>query len=286
MNKVLSPNIRKIAKRYDDMIYRPVHMEYFGHSDFLNYGYWDEDTTNQKEACENLMEKLISFISDKSGNILDVACGKGGSTRYLLKYYSPENITGINISERQLQTARTNAPGCVFLAMNATNLEFEDSSFDNIICVEAAFHFDTRERFLKEAHRVLKPDGCLVLSDILMTREAERRRKYRIENNYVASLQKYSKILHRIGYEEVEVLDTTEPCWKGHFWNVVRVAHQKFLSREIDKEQLTGFLRLTYLRVPDTEYYVLVAARKGSTVSRTKITNITPNQKTESEPTK
>ncbi len=41
------------------------------------------------------MEKLMAFIPEKNGTILDVACGKGATTRYLLKYYTPENVTGI-----------------------------------------------------------------------------------------------------------------------------------------------------------------------------------------------
>ena len=261
----------ELVKGYDGIMYNPLLDEYLNHSDFLNYGYWDEDTTNQKEACENLMEKLISFISDKSGNILDVACGKGGSTRYLLKYYSPENITGINISERQLQTARTNAPGCVFLAMNATNLEFEDSSFDNIICVEAAFHFDTRERFLKEAHRVLKPGGCLVLSDILMTREAERLRRFRTDKNCIENLDEYKTVLYRAGFQGAYVFDATEACWRGHFWNVVHFFHEKFFLKEFDHATLISMLERTYKVVPDLKYYVLTSAQKVRSKIDTKV---------------
>ena len=37
-------------------------------------------------------------------------CGLGGTTRYLLKYYKPANVTGINIGEKQLQICRKNAP--------------------------------------------------------------------------------------------------------------------------------------------------------------------------------
>ncbi len=147
----MSDSIYQINERYDTLISRPLIIEYFDNSGFINFGYWDSNTRDQKQACENLMEKLLAFIPNKTGTILDVACGTGATTRYLLKYYSPQNITGINISEKQLGRARANAPGCNFMIMNATNLEFEDSSFDNIICVEAAFDFKTREKFLKEA---------------------------------------------------------------------------------------------------------------------------------------
>jgi len=66
-----------IKQRYDDPMHHPVTREYYGQSDFFNAGYWLEDTSNQKEACENLMEKLLAFIPERKGTILDVACGLG-----------------------------------------------------------------------------------------------------------------------------------------------------------------------------------------------------------------
>lgn len=257
--------IKDVGRRYDRMIEQPLHQEYFQQSDFLNYGYWEETTCNQREASENLIEKLLGWIPEKHGFILDVACGKGASSRYLTKYYPADRITGINISEKQLEIARENVPGCNFFVMDATCLDFQDETFDNIICVEAAFHFNTRRHFFSEAYRVLKPGGWLVLSDILMHVEAERKRMYRHEENYVQDENQYQQILESCGFHNVQLIDATRECWKGHFFGVVKFFHEKFLSGEITREDLDRYLRLTYDRVSDTKKYILAAARKIKT---------------------
>ncbi|MFP7753480.1 class I SAM-dependent methyltransferase [Thermodesulfobacteriota bacterium B35] len=263
IDRAASVDLHGLEKGYDGIMYNALLDEYVGHSDFFNYGYWEETTKNQQEASENLVRQLLAFLPERSGSILDVACGKGASTRYLLRHYPPEAITAINISERQLETARRNAPGCSFHRMNATNLAFPDRSFDTVLCVEAAFHFDTRERFFQEAWRVLKPGGMLVLSDILMHLDAERRRAFRTEKNHVRDLEEYRQVMQRSGFRDVQVIDATVRCWHGHYWSVVRFFHQRFLAGELDYPGLQRCLDRTYKVVPDLDYYILAAGRRG-----------------------
>ena len=154
--------ISRMNRWYDNKMSCGINKKYYKNSGFFNFGYWDESSSDQKSASENLTERLLSFIPEKSGKILDVACGNGGTAAYLLRYYPPSKVTGINISEKQLETARKMAPGCTFLRMDAAQLEFECDFFDNIICLEAVFHFSTREDFLSEAYRVLKPGGRFI----------------------------------------------------------------------------------------------------------------------------
>ena len=101
-----SPSIKKdetVNMHHDKLGTIPYLKEYYDNSDFFNYGFWREDTRKAKEASENLMEELLAFIPQRTGNILDVSCGKGATTRYLLKYYNPEKVFGINVSKKQLQ---------------------------------------------------------------------------------------------------------------------------------------------------------------------------------------
>lgn len=59
----------------------------------------------------------MAFVPEKNGTILDVACGKGATTRYLLKYYTPENVTGIMREKFLGEALRVLKPGgCLVLA--------------------------------------------------------------------------------------------------------------------------------------------------------------------------
>jgi len=99
-----SSRINAINQWYDRRMFTPRNA---AHGGFQNYGYWDGSTGSWKEACENLMEHLLAFLPEKRGTILDVACGKGATTRYLLNFYKPENVAaGINISLKQLKSLR------------------------------------------------------------------------------------------------------------------------------------------------------------------------------------
>ena len=107
--KKMTNNRQRIFEFYDSD-WHPLVAEYYGHSDYMNYGYWTGKTENQAEASENLVGKLLAMIPDKKGRILDVACGRGASTRHLLRYYKSSDIVAINISEKQLTRASVLAP--------------------------------------------------------------------------------------------------------------------------------------------------------------------------------
>lgn len=252
-----------INRLYDERMYNQLVDEYYGGSRFLNFGYWEDHIRSPREASENLLSRLLSFIAEKKGAILDVACGTGATTRFLLNFYAPDQVTGINISTKQLETCRQVAPGCRFLEMDAVNLQFPDSTFDAIICVEAVFHFRTREKFLKEACRVLKDGGTLVLSDALISKVGKEQRPHFPEENFVERLEDYRQLYRQAGFQTVEIEDATRQSWESSFWQVIHFAYGKFLIGAIDADQLYTFLDRIYRLTADLRYYVLVKAEKG-----------------------
>jgi ubiquinone/menaquinone biosynthesis C-methylase UbiE len=177
---------------------------------FFNTGYWKGVEDSIELAQINLIETLVSFLRNRKGNILDVACGKGASSKFLTKYFSGSSIVGINSSERQLDVCKVIAPECKFLCMDAAHLEFDDSSFDNILCIDSASHFVTRLKFYEESLRVLKDGGRLSVSDIVNDEHIFSVSPADLRLNYLPDCNAYRQMLSNVGFRYVQIEDTTE----------------------------------------------------------------------------
>jgi len=124
-------------------------------------------------VISGVRDKVVEFVDARSGSkILDVATGTGKQAFAFAKkgYY----VTGIDLSEDMLKVAikKNNYENVKFEIADATNLPFEDSSFD-VSCVSFALHdmiLTIREKTLKEMVRVTKPKGTIMVIDYALPR--------------------------------------------------------------------------------------------------------------------
>jgi SAM-dependent methyltransferase len=144
---------------------------------WLNLGLWEGDGSDPEEApvaVRRLVQELATDLP-AGGDVLDVGNGLAAQDPLIAEVTRPRSLTAVNITWSQLEAGRGRLRDADARAVcaDACRLPFDDRSFDGVISVEAAFHFSSRDRFLSEAFRVLRPGGVLTISDVPTLRNPE-----------------------------------------------------------------------------------------------------------------
>jgi ubiquinone/menaquinone biosynthesis C-methylase UbiE len=120
------------------------------------------------EGIEGYLEKeiLTRFLFPQA-RILDLGCGTGANPERLLRLNLPfAEYVGIDLTEEMLEIAKQKAQGLSqikFFQGDIHNLPFVGEEFDLVISTWAFEHLAQPERVAREALRVLKRGGRVVL---------------------------------------------------------------------------------------------------------------------------
>lgn len=93
------------------------------------------------------------------GHVLELCCGTGMVGRNFQA--AGWSVCGIDLTQKMAEEANRFYP-CI--STSAEHIPFLDNSFDVVVLRQAYFLLDDGQKVLAEAHRVLKPEGVLVLS--------------------------------------------------------------------------------------------------------------------------
>jgi len=96
-------------------------------------------------------------------NVLDVACGSGVGSAYLLAV-GASKVLGLDVDAEAIDFARTSYKKVQFLQGDATAIPLPDSSQDVVVSFETIEHIKDQHRLLLEFRRLLKPGGLLICS--------------------------------------------------------------------------------------------------------------------------
>jgi microcystin synthetase protein McyJ len=246
---------------------------------WLNLGYW-KDARTYPEACVAMVELLGTRAGLKSGNrILDVGVGFAEQDFVFLDRFDVSHITGIDITPIHVEkgrdrVAKRGLEKRIDIRLgSATAMSFPEASFDTILALECAFHFDTRDCFLRDAYRVLEPGGTIALADMLpkpgkrygvITRIAGKYGHISEKNHY--DRDEYARRLAAAGYVEIRVDSIRENVYPG----MAKYMRERIRGKKIDEVvvELTDDDRARcrgvslWEKTSGLSDYVIVSARK------------------------
>jgi ubiquinone/menaquinone biosynthesis C-methylase UbiE len=117
----------------------------------------------KKPKDQEVLRRFIKEISDRRP-VWDFGCGPGETTKYLSDLGI--EISGLDLSEKLLEQARTANPELQFRKGNILELEFKSDSIAGIVAFYAIVHF-TEEQVavaFREVFRVLEPGGVFLFT--------------------------------------------------------------------------------------------------------------------------
>jgi cyclopropane fatty-acyl-phospholipid synthase-like methyltransferase len=192
---------------------------YHGNSNGIHYGFWDNSTTSHQESILNTNKFLAKTVGLNSDDIvLDAGCGIGGSANWIAKNYKA-NVIGITISDKQLQrakkiSAKEQTDNLVkFYNQDFLKTGFKDESFTVIWAIESVCHAENKKDFLKEAYRLLKSGGRIIVDDGFLLRSPGNRKEQEYLNEFLAGLTlsnlayetRFKKSLFEVGFKNIKI---------------------------------------------------------------------------------
>ncbi|MBN2777643.1 MAG: class I SAM-dependent methyltransferase [Bacteroidales bacterium] len=154
-------------------------------ANFMNYGfsYLNGDPEIQLQNndetdryCIQLYDHVVNKAEIEGKDILEVGSGRGGGASYITRYYKPKSYTGMDITPSSIDFCNNHykdVEDLSFKCGNAEKLPFDDNTFDFVVNVESARCYNNQDAFFSEVFRVLKPNGKLLLADMVYPEELE-----------------------------------------------------------------------------------------------------------------
>jgi len=115
---------------------------------------------------------LLELKKYNPKQILDIAAGTADMCIKSYRYLNPDHVTGVDISDKMLEMGRIKVSNVKLedkidlQVQDCSTLTFADESFDAATIAFGIRNFEKLNESIQQIHRVLKPDGHLLILEM------------------------------------------------------------------------------------------------------------------------
>lgn len=185
---------------------------------------WDQLATQYQDKFMNLdlyndtYDLFCDYVKPKNATILEIGCGPGNITKYILTKRPDFKLLGTDVSPIMIELARKNIPSASFKIMDCRYMNELKQKFDGILCgfVIPYLTKDDVAKLIRDCASLLNNNGVLYLSAI----EGD----YRKSTEEKSSDGKHSVFVH---YYDEEYLNATIKDYGFESIQFIRKPYQK-----------------------------------------------------------
>lgn len=125
-----------------------------------------EDKFMHLDLYNDTYDRFCELLSKKKSTILEIGCGPGNITKYLLTKRPDFEILGTDISPNMIELAKINCPNAKFKVIDSREIENIKNKFDAIVsgfCLPYLSELDI-EKFIIDCKNLLNENGIIYLS--------------------------------------------------------------------------------------------------------------------------
>lgn len=125
-----------------------------------------EDKFMDLDLYNDTYDIFCELLDNVNPKILEIGCGPGNITKYILSKRPNFNIQGIDIAPNMIELARKNNPTANFKVMDGRQINKMESKFDAVICGFFLPYLSKSDRsnLIKDCNNLLSDKGILYLS--------------------------------------------------------------------------------------------------------------------------
>jgi predicted TPR repeat methyltransferase len=112
------------------------------------------------------LDTFCRLVTQQNAGILELACGPGNVTCYLLRQRPDFRILGTDLSPKMLELARINNPEASFQMLDLRELSHVAERYDGIVCAFGLPYLSKEDtlKLIRDAEALLTENGLLYLS--------------------------------------------------------------------------------------------------------------------------
>jgi len=129
----------------------------------------DYDQSPRYSSLRESYPKIVAeALSQPFEKVLDIGCGTGALLMMIHEGKKGAKLSGVDLSEEMIKVAQAKLGNAADLAVSdSENLPFKSESFDLVLCTFSFHHHPNPTSTFKEMHRVLSPEGRIIMADPL-----------------------------------------------------------------------------------------------------------------------
>ncbi|MBC3540739.1 class I SAM-dependent methyltransferase [Rufibacter sediminis] len=161
-------------------------------------------------------DAFCRLLPEPEARILEIGCGPGNITRYLLSQRPDFRIKGIDAAPSMVQLAQANNPAASFHLMDARDLDQQPGPFEGIMCGFCLPYLSREDcrKLLFDCASLLTPKGILYLSTI--------------EGNYATSRYETSRDGQQKMYVHYYSEEDLRPLLQENRFEVIELTRKSF----------------------------------------------------------